>query len=97
LYINATVVDENGVIVPDASNLITFDISGPGTIAAVDNGDNASHEPFHAKQRSAFHGSCIAVLRATSSTGQIIVNASALGLKSGAVAVTTTRPSPAAP
>ncbi len=84
-YVTATVVDKNGVEVPAADDLVSFKLAGPGVIAAVDNGDNASHEPFQAEQRRAFHGQCIAIIRATAASGRIVVNASAPGLQSGSV------------
>jgi beta-galactosidase len=43
-YVTVTVVDENGVLVPTAGDLIRFKVSGAGVIAAVDSGDNTSHE-----------------------------------------------------
>ncbi|HUK82836.1 MAG TPA: beta-galactosidase GalA, partial [Verrucomicrobiae bacterium] len=37
--------DAQGRMVPTASNLITFEITGPGKIIGVGNGDPSSHEP----------------------------------------------------
>lgn len=82
-YLAATVVDAHGVVVPSASNRITFTVAGPGFIAAVDNADNSSHEPFQADQRSAYQGRCVAFLRARVSHGSIVVTASSPGLRSG--------------
>jgi beta-galactosidase len=81
--VRATVVDKHDVVVPGASDLISFAISGPGTIAAVDNADNASHEPFQASERHAFQGKCVAFVKATAPSGKITLTASAPGLKSG--------------
>jgi beta-galactosidase len=50
----ATVLDKDGTVVPDAENLVSFKISGPGVIAAVDSANNASHELFQASERHAF-------------------------------------------
>ena len=38
-------------VVPTASNLVTFAISGPAGVVGVGNGDPASHEPDRASQR----------------------------------------------
>src|ERR1022692_1774044 len=54
--VTATVVDAQGVLVPGADNPITFQISGPGVITAVDSADNTSHEAFQGSQRRAFQG-----------------------------------------
>jgi len=86
-FVRATVVDAHGVLVPSATNLITFKISGPGVIAAVDNADNASHEPFPAGERHAFQGRCVAFVKASAPSGKIVLTASAPGLKSGSITI----------
>ncbi|GAJ19785.1 unnamed protein product, partial [marine sediment metagenome] len=75
---------------PWADDLITFQLKGPAEIVAVDNGNRASHESFQANQRRAFHGQCIAVIRATASSGTITLTASADGLKDSAVTIEAT-------
>jgi beta-galactosidase len=50
--VRAKIVDAKGITIPRASDLISFKISRPGVIAAVDNADNASTEPFQATSRS---------------------------------------------
>src|SRR5207237_124743 len=57
-YVTATVDDDNGVILPNSNDLISFKIGGPGVIAAVDSADNNSHEPFQATARGAHRGRC---------------------------------------
>jgi beta-galactosidase len=42
---------------------VTFELSGPGEIVAVGNGDPTSHEPFQASQRRAFNGLCQVIVR----------------------------------
>jgi beta-galactosidase len=85
-FVTATVVDGDGVPVPNADPRIAFKVNGPGAIVAVDNADNASHEPFQASERKAFQGWCIAILRATG-TGPITVSASAPGLAGSSVVI----------
>jgi beta-galactosidase len=84
-FVRATVVDAHGVLVPSATHLITFKVSGPGVIAAVDNADNASHEPFPASERHAFQGRCVAFVKASAPSGKIVLTASAPGLESGSI------------
>jgi beta-galactosidase len=43
--ITVAVTDLQGRVVPNADNLIHFEISGPGKIIGVGNGDPSSHEP----------------------------------------------------
>ena len=78
--VRACVVDKDGVVVPRADDLIAFTVTGPGVIAAVDNGDNDSSEPFQARERKAYGGRCVAIVRATAATGKIIVTAEAEGV-----------------
>ena len=87
--ITVTIVDKNGIIVPHAANLVSFAVSGPGVIAAVDNADNSSHEPFQATQRHAYQGRCVAFVKALANKGEISVIASAPGLKSGKITIET--------
>ncbi len=82
-------VDANGVLVPNAADLVTFRVTGPGRVVAVDSGDNASHEPFQSSERKAYQGRCFAILKAVAPRGRITVNASAPGLASGSVTVSS--------
>jgi len=60
-------------------------IDGPGVIAAVDNADVTSTEPFQASERWAYKGTCIAVIKAKASSGSITVTANADNLKEGKI------------
>jgi beta-galactosidase len=91
-FVRAMVVDAHGVLVPSATNLVTFKISGPGAIAAVDSADNASHEPFQADERHAFQGRCVAFVKASASSGKITLTASAPGLESGSLTLKASLP-----
>ena len=86
-YVRVAVTDEGGVLIPDAADLITFKLSGPGRIAAVDSGDNSSHEPFLGEERRAYQGTCVAILKATALGGQITLRAAAPGLRSAEVSI----------
>lgn len=79
-FVQARIVDKDGIICPNASHKIVFDISGPGRIAGVDNGDPTNHEPFQACEHTAFHGLCLAVIKADRETGRIRLTAAADGL-----------------
>lgn len=87
VFVTAKVVDENGVIVPSASDLIQFDAAGAGFVAAVDSDDNRSLEPFQATKRKAWQGMCFAMLKANKSSGKIKLTATAASLKSGLVEI----------
>ena len=83
--IRARIVDAHGVTVPRANDLVSFQVSGPGVIAAVDNANPASIEPFQASQRHAYHGECVTYVKAAAAQGEISVNATAAGLQSDSV------------
>ena len=89
-YITAKIVDSNGVQCPASDQIIKFEISGPGSVAAVDNGNLSSHELFKASQRQTYQGQCIAIVRATASSGEITIKASADMLKGAEITVKTT-------
>ena len=89
--VRVKIVDASGVELPQASDLISFQISGPGVIAAVDNADNSSHELFQAAARHAYQGECVAFVKATAGSGKIVVTATAAGLSGGAVAIQAAR------
>jgi beta-galactosidase len=86
-YVDVAVLDRQGVLVPSANDFVHFKISGPGVIAAVDSGDNSSHEPFQASERRAWQGRCVAILRASGPSGKIKLTASATGLSSATATI----------
>ena len=80
-FITVTIADKDGLMVPRTHNLVKFDLSGPGEIIAVGNGNAASHEPFQARQRQAFNGLCQVIIRAKpGEPGQITLKATSDGL-----------------
>ncbi len=85
-YVTASVTDEHGVTVPSSDAEIAFETAGPGTMVALDSGDNTSHELFQAKTRQVYNGWCVATIRASGS-GKITVRASANGLAAGSVTI----------
>lgn len=81
------IVDAQGRTVPVATNAVTFNLTGPGRLLGVGNGNPASHEPDKAKQRSAFNGLCLAIIQSARERGAIRIQADSPGLKSAAVKV----------
>ncbi|HEY6187585.1 MAG TPA: beta-galactosidase GalB [Pyrinomonadaceae bacterium] len=87
-FITVTVADRAGLLVPRSKNRIRFEISGPGEIVAVDNGDATDHESFQAKVRNAFNGLCLVVVRTKAGqTGTIKLTARADGLPGAQVLI----------
>ena len=89
--VRAKVVDAAGIEIPLADNLISFDVKGPGAIAAVDNGDNGRGESFQTNQCRAFQGECVAYVKAAGKSGKMILSASAAGLSECSVVIKINR------
>jgi len=87
--ISVWAVDSQGRVVPTASNLITFAITGPGSIYGVGNGDPASHEPDKSNKRSLFNGYARLIVQSTTTAGTMNITASSSGLQSASITVTT--------
>jgi beta-galactosidase len=80
-YVTVTVADAEGLQVPKSGNLVTFELKGPGEIVAVDNGDATSFEPFQARERHAFNGLVLVIVRTKAGeSGPITLKALSDGL-----------------
>ncbi|MGH8252893.1 MAG: hypothetical protein ACRES2_02560, partial [Steroidobacteraceae bacterium] len=76
--------DASGHLVPTSDALVHFKVSGAGSIEAVDNGNAATVEPFHADQRHAFNGLALLIVRSSAGAGgHIAVRADSAQLNSG--------------
>ncbi len=80
-FISVKITDKDGNLVPDANNLVNFEIDGAGFIAGVDNGCQTSHEPFKANYRKAFNGMCLAIVQNNGAEGNVSITASSEGLE----------------
>lgn len=92
--VQARIVDENGTVLPRAENKVSFSVNEAGKIIGVDNDSIVSHEPFQATERNAFHGKCIAIVRRTADTGEIIIEAKTDGLEPARTVIQTEEASP---
>ena len=79
-YIEVNIVDENGVMNPDADNAIQFSISGNGRIVGTDNGNPTDFTNMKSTKRSAFHGKALVIVQSTEKAGAFTVTASSAGL-----------------
>jgi beta-galactosidase len=80
-------VDQNGTVVPNADNLVKFQMTGEGSIAGVDNGSQTSLESFKADHRKAFNGMCLAIIPSKEKTGEIVLRAVSDGLEAASVRI----------
>jgi len=88
--VNVSVADSKGRVIPVADNLIHFELSGPGKIIGVGNGDPSSHESDKCDgnwQRSAFNGYAQVIVQATKDSGTIKLTATSDKLKKATVKI----------
>jgi len=81
--VKVEIVDENGLVVPDANNLIEFKVEGERVLAGIDNGGGAGpiNGNFKSKQRNAYSGQLLAIIQSTLKSGNIRISAISPGLK----------------
>jgi beta-galactosidase len=89
--VEVQVLDKDGRLMPVADNEIVFQLSGPGKIIGVGNGDPSSHEPDKAHKRRAFNGLCMVIVQSQKELGEIRLEASSPGLEPATVAITTVK------
>lgn len=86
-FVTVEVRDKNGVLVPNAKDLIKFSVSGEGFIAGVDSGDPVSMESFKSNQHTALNGKALCILQSNGKKGTITLTASADGLQSTTIQI----------
>lgn len=86
-FVTVEVRDKNGILVPNAKDLIKFSISGEGFIAGVDNGDPVSMESFKSNQHTALNGKALCIVQSNGSKGNIKLTASAGRLRSSTIQI----------
>ncbi len=91
-YLNVSVCDAEGQVVPNAKVPVRFAVEGPGEIVATDNGDETDFDDFRKPQRKTFNGWAQAIVRAKPGVaGTIRVTVSSEGLSSATATVTAGR------
>jgi beta-galactosidase len=96
LTVRAEIVDANGTLVPDASNLLHFAVTG-AQIRAVDSGSNTDHDPLQSHDRHAFQGRAIVLIQSSVSSSApvtVTVTATAEGLKPATATAQSQPPTP---
>src|SRR6266567_2343606 len=69
------VLDKEGRAIPTADNIISFKVTGDGTLIGVGNGDPNCQESDKAPKRSLFNGLAQVIVQATKTPGTITVEA----------------------
>jgi beta-galactosidase len=88
--IDVSIVDNTGEVVPFANNLVRFELSGPGKIIGVGNGDPSSHEKDKATERKTFNGYAQVIVQSAQTPGIIELTVNSPALKSAKLKIKTT-------
>ena len=84
-----SIADKDAQLVPRSMNLIHFVVLGPGEIVATDNGGPTDMTAFPSRDRKAFNGLALVIVRAKrGQSGQILVKAKSEGLEEASVRIT---------
>ena len=85
--VEGQIIDDNGVMLPDADHLIEFEIKGPAKLLGVENGDILDLEPHQVNYRKAFKGKCLLLIQSTEEKGIIEIKATSNQLKTAIVKI----------
>ena len=87
-YVNVSVRDAEGLVVPDAKVPVEFSVEGPGEIVATDNGDETDFGDFRSRKRRTFNGWAQAIVRRIPGrTGHLTVAVTSEGLPAASARV----------
>lgn len=91
-FITVKIIDNNGLMIPNANNTIRFNIEGPGQIVATDNGNPSNLVSFASHEREAYNGLALVIIRAIKGRiGKIKVTATAEGLEKTSLIIRSNR------
>jgi len=89
-FVTVAIADKDGLTVPRTHNAISFELTGPGEIVATDNGDATSLVSFQSKERQAFNGLALVIVRTQAGQpGDIVLKAKSDGLEAAEVHLTS--------
>ena len=83
-YIAVDILDRSGTLVPDASDVLSFSVTGPAVLVGTDAGDPTSHVPFYSPDIPAFHGKASAIVKRTG-TGPVTVTVKGKGFRNAVI------------
>jgi len=89
VHITTRVVDDAGTLQPHSNQMVNYQLDGPGRIRVIDNGDLSDHTLPSSSAREVRKGKQLLILQAGSEPGDLIISASADGLKPSRVKIKT--------
>jgi beta-galactosidase len=88
-HVEYRIVDANGVRVPDAAQVVTFEVTGPAGIIGIGNGDLSNSEDPRGRTHQAYQGRGLAILQSKTAPGGITLKATAPNLTPATVTLTS--------
>lgn len=85
-------MDREGVPVFRDSSKVTFTVTGPAEIIAVDNGDLSSSESYAAHGMHMYRGCVSTVIRLTGEAGRVVLSAHAEGMRPAQLVIAVVSP-----
>lgn len=91
-FIAVEATDDAGHVVPQATDAISYTVTGPSVIAGIGSADLTTTETYRANPRCAHQGRALVVIRTTATAGEITFTATASGLRPASVTLTSLVP-----
>jgi len=88
-FITASLVDQNGQLVPNCDHLMEFSVTGAGFLAGTDNGFPADTTSLKSNQRKTWKGMASAIVQTNKKKGNITVLVKVAGLKDAIITLKT--------
>lgn len=86
-YVTLRIVDKDGNLCPNDGRLVSFKVKGAGKYRASANGDPTCLDLFHKPEMHAFGGMLTVIVQSGEKTGEIELQATAKGIKTGAIRI----------
>ncbi|MCD4710350.1 MAG: hypothetical protein K8R52_05845 [Bacteroidales bacterium] len=87
VHITTSVVDSTGELNPHSDHMVNYQLNGPGRIRVIDNGDLADQTPYGSTSKKIRKGKQLLILQAGSEPGDLVVSATADGLRPSKVKI----------
>ena len=68
-FVTVSLTDAKGIMIPEASDQLSFEVTGAGSFEAVCNGDATSLESFKKPTMKLFNGQLVVIVRGANKSG----------------------------
>lgn len=86
-YVTLRIVDKDGNLCPNDGRLVSFKVKGAGKYRASANGDPTCLDLFHKPEMHAFGGMLTVIIQSGEKAGEIELQATAKGIKTGTIRI----------